>query len=153
MRSQQLITQVIENKAYTREHFSIQMPGKIVEDRPEMLVSYNETIETAYVILEIPAPSEIEPMTEQELQDNMMAVFQSAFSSEGEAEGKITQSKALKFDNYDALEVMVEHKDGTTGNYRMTLVGDRIFILGARTPKQLTLESQEFFNSFLLNSN
>jgi hypothetical protein len=153
MRSQQLVTQVTANKAYTREHFSIQMPGKILEDTPEMLVSYNETTETVYIILETSVSSEIESLNEQELQDKMMAAFQSAFSSEGEAEGKITQSKALKYDKHPALEVIVEHKDGTTGNYRMTFVGDRMFILGARTPKQLTLESQEFFNSFLLNSN
>lgn len=152
MRSQQLVTQATANKAYTREHFSIQMPGEILEDTPEMLLSYNEATESVYVIVETPASSEIESLNEQELQDKMMTAFQSAFSSEGEAEGKITQSKALKIDKHPALEVIVEHKDGTTGNYRMTIVGDRIFILGARTPKQLTLESQEFFNSFLLNS-
>lgn len=153
MRSQQLVTQVTTNKAYTREHFSIQMPGEILEDTPEMLLSYNEATETVYIIVETPVPSEIQSLNEQELQDKMMAAFQSAFSSDDEAQGTITQSKALKFDKHPALEVIVEHKDGTTGNYRMTLVGDRIFILGARTPKQLTLESEEFFNSFLLNSN
>ncbi|WP_141699666.1 hypothetical protein [Nostoc sp. KVJ20] len=153
MRSQQLLTQLTANKTYTRELYSIGMPGEILEETPEMLLSYNEATETVYIILETSVSSEIESLNEQELQDKMMAGFQSAFSSEGETQGTITQSKALKYDKHPALEVMVEHKDGTTGNYRMTLVGDRLFILGARTPKQLTLESQEFFNSFLLRSN
>jgi hypothetical protein len=154
MRSQQLMTQLTANKAYTREHYSIQMPGEILEETPEMLLSYNEATETVYLIVETPvASSEIESLNEQELNDQMMTAFQSAFSSEGEASGVITQSKALKYGKHPALEVIVEHKDGTTANYRMTLVGDRLFILGARTPKQLTLESQEFFNSFLLKSN
>ena len=58
------------------------------------------------------------------------------------------RSTNLEIDEYPGLELLVQHTNGTTGQYRGFIVKGRMYMMAAVTEGELTTEAVNFFDSF-----
>ncbi|MGB3636644.1 MAG: hypothetical protein WBA39_03495 [Rivularia sp. (in: cyanobacteria)] len=61
---------------------------------------------------------------------------------------KIVRSTNLEIDGYPGLELLIQHSDGTTGQYQGFIVKGRMYVIGSVTQGELTTEAVNFFDSF-----
>lgn len=120
------------------------MPGILTGDSTEEeLTSVSATTRTAYTIIyrDFPIASRIPiPQVRQ--------VLQSAMRETVALTGKVIKTTNLVIDGHPGLELLMEHSDGSLGQYRAFVVNQRLYFMGAMTRDELTTESVNFFDSF-----
>lgn len=124
--------------------FEIQMPGSIIDNQASKLMSWSDTSQTAYIILHRDMPVEAAYLSAEQIRE----VLETSIRGEMTSTGKIVRSTNLEIDEYPGLELLVQHTDGTTGQYRGFIVKGRIYFMAAVTEGELTTEAVNFFDSF-----
>jgi hypothetical protein len=124
--------------------FSIQMPGSIQDNQLRKLTSWSDTTQTAYVIIHKDLPVEAPYLSAGQIRE----VLQTSMREEMTSTGQIVKSTNLEIDEYPGLELLVQHTDGTTGQYRGFIVKGRMYFMAAVTQGELTTEAVNFFDSF-----
>jgi hypothetical protein len=125
------------------QDFEVQMPGSVQENELRTLTSWSDTTQTAYVIVHKDMPVEASYLSVEKLEQVLQTSMREMTST-----GKIVRSTNLEIDKYPGLEVLVQHADGTTGQYQGFIVKGRMYIMGAVTKGELTTEAVNFFDSF-----
>jgi hypothetical protein len=122
--------------------FKISMPGEVTENTSEQLTSVSTT-QTVYTVIhrDFPEASGI-PIPQ------IRQVLQSAMRETIGGTGKVIRSTNLVIDGYPGLELLMQHSDGSLGQYRAFVVNQRLYFMGALTPDELTTEAVNFFDSF-----
>ncbi|BAY34059.1 hypothetical protein NIES2107_59640 [Nostoc carneum NIES-2107] len=122
--------------------FEIMMPGIITENNFYKLISVSPN-KTVYTMMntDFPEASRI-PIPQ------IRQILQSAMRETIGLTGKVIRSTNLEIDNYPGLELLMQHSDGSLGQYRAFVVNQRLYFMGALTPDELTTESVNFFDSF-----
>ncbi|AFY99359.1 hypothetical protein [Calothrix sp. PCC 6303] len=126
------------------QDFEIQMPGSVQENEERKLMSWSDTTQTVYVIIHKDMPVDVSYLSVEEVEQ----VLQTSMREEMASTGKIVRSTNLEIDGYPGLELLVQHTDGTTGQYRGFIVKGRMYVMGAATQGELTTEAVNFFDSF-----
>jgi hypothetical protein len=124
--------------------FEIQMPGSIVDNKERKLISWSDTTQTAYVIVHKDMPVDASYLPIGEIRE----ILQTSMRGKMTSTGRIVRSTNLEIDKYPGLELLVEHADGTTGQYRGFIVKGRMYFIAAVTQGELTTEAVHFFDSF-----
>jgi hypothetical protein len=124
--------------------FKIQMPGSVQENELRKLMSWSDTTQTVYMIIHRDMPVDVSYLSVEEVEQ----VLQTSMREEMASTGKIVRSTNLEIDGYPGLELLVQHADGTTGQYRGFIVKGRMYFMGAATQGELTTEAVNFFDSF-----
>lgn len=136
---------VADNNIYwgPQQDFQIFMPGRVTENTGEQLISASAVTRTAYVIIhrDLPEASRI-PVPQ------LRQVLQTAMRESIGITGKVIRTTNLVIDGHPGLELLMEHSDGTLGQYRVFAVNQRLYFMGAITPDELTTEAVNFFDSF-----
>ncbi len=135
---------VAENDTYwgPQRDFKIFMPGKITENTLEQLTSVSAT-RTVYTVVhkDFPEASRI-PIPQ------LRQVLQSAMRETIGLTGKVVRTTNLVIGGQPGLELMMQHSDGSLGQYRAFTVNQRLYFMGAVTDDELTTEAVNFFDSF-----
>ncbi|MDB9304406.1 MULTISPECIES: hypothetical protein [Cyanophyceae] len=135
---------IAENDTYwgPNRDFKILMPGKIVTNTDDQLISVSAT-ESVYMVIHrnFPQASRI-PIPQ------LRQVLQSAMRESIGLDGKIIQTTNLVINQHPGLELVMQHSDGTLGQYRIFVVNQRVYFMGTVTTDELTTESVNFFDSF-----
>lgn len=139
-------TQIALNDTYwgPDRDFSIQMPGSVQENQSRKLISWSDISETAYVILHTDMPVQTAYLSADQIRE----ILQTSMRREMASTGKIVRSTNLEIDEYPGLELLVQHANGTTGQYRGFIVKGRMYMMAAVTEGELTTEAVHFFDSF-----
>jgi hypothetical protein len=124
--------------------FEIQMPGSIQKNELRELISWSDVTQTIYIIVHKDMPVDVSYLSVGEVEQ----VLQTSMRGEMTSTGKIVRSTNLEIDKYPGLELLVEHADGTTAQYRGFIVKGRMYFMGAVTQGELTTEAVNFFDSF-----
>ncbi|BDA74136.1 hypothetical protein CAL7716_083020 [Calothrix sp. PCC 7716] len=124
--------------------FSIQMPGSVQENQYRKLISWSDTSQTAYAILHRDMPVQAAYLSADQIRE----ALQTSMRGEMTSTGKIVRSTNLEVGEYPGLELLVQHTDGTTGQYRGFIVKGRMYLMAAVTQGELTTEAVNFFDSF-----
>ncbi|MDJ0800721.1 MAG: hypothetical protein QNJ51_28590 [Calothrix sp. MO_167.B12] len=125
-----------------KRDFRIWMPGAIILNKHDKLMSKG-TNNTAYMIMhrDIHGMGRIpKPWIPRFLNRTMRETIAN--------DGKVIRSRNLAIGSHPGLELMIQHYDGTLGQYQAFVVKRRVYVIGARTKNELTSESVNFFNSF-----
>ena len=120
------------------------MPGSIQDNELRKLTSWSDTTQTAYVIMHRDLPVEAPYLSAEQIRE----VLQNSMREEMNSTGKIVRSNNLEIDKYPGLELLVQHTDGTMGQYRGFIVKGRMYFMAAVTRGELTTEAVNFFDSF-----
>jgi hypothetical protein len=126
-----------------KQDFKISMPGVITQNTSDQLTSTSDYYQAVYTIInqDFPEASRIPiPQIRQVLKSSMRETIGST--------GKIVRTTDLVIDKYPGLELIIQHPDGSTGQYRSFVVNQRLYFMGARTQGELTTEAVNFFDSF-----
>jgi hypothetical protein len=83
-------------------------------------------------------------LNNQEIREILQIALRATFSEKD----KVVKSTNMVFKGYPGIELVVQHSDGTQGQYQGYVVRRRFYILGARTSNELTTEAANFFDSF-----
>jgi hypothetical protein len=139
-------TRIALNDTYwgPNRDFKIQMPGSVQENELRKLMSWSDTTQTLYMIIHRDMPVDVSYLSVEEVEQ----VLQTSMREEMASTGKIVRSTNLEIDGYPGLELLVQHTDGTTGQYRGFIVKGRMYFMGAATQGELTTEAVNFFDSF-----
>ena len=124
--------------------FKIWMPGKMVENTSSFLLTMNTTTQTAYMILHQDLPIDTYYFNSQEIRQ----VLQVTLRENLDIRGKVVKSTNMVIEGYPGIELLVQHSDGTQGQYQGYVVRRRLYLIGARTMNELTTEAANFFDSF-----
>jgi hypothetical protein len=124
--------------------FEIQMPGEVVENTKGHLITTNTTTQTVYMIFHEDLPSNVNYWTSEETRE----VLQSAMRKNLDTKGKVVKSTNMVIEGYPGIELLIQHSDGTQGQYQGYVVRRRLYLIGARTFDELTTEATNFFDSF-----
>lgn len=124
--------------------FKVWMPGQIETNTNDELVSWSSATQTRYVILHRDMPTEVNYLTTQQIRQ----LLQSSMREKIASQGKVVRSTNLVIDGYPGLELLVQHFDGSLGQYRAFLVKGRMYGMGAAAQNELTTETANFFDSF-----
>jgi hypothetical protein len=54
----------------------------------------------------------------------------------------------MVIEGYPGIELLVQHSDGSLGQYQGYVVKRRLYLIGARAKDELTTEATNFFDSF-----
>ncbi|WGV25456.1 hypothetical protein [Halotia branconii] len=121
----------------------ILMPGVVTENILNRLTSFSATTQTAYTIIQrdFPKASRI-PIPQ------LRQVLQSAMRETIGHTGKIIRTTNLVIDGHPGLELLMQHSDGSLGQYRAFVVNQRFYFMGSLTKDELTTEAVNFFDSF-----
>jgi hypothetical protein len=65
-----------------------------------------------------------------------------------DTKGKIIKSTNMVVEGYPGIELLIQHSDGSQGQYQGYVVRRRLYLLGARATDELTTEAANFFDSF-----
>ena len=138
--------QIAENDQYwgPQGDFKIWMPGKMVENTSSFLLTMNTTTQTAYMILHQDLPIDTYYFNSQEIRQ----VLQVTLRENLDIRGKVVKSTNMVIEGYPGIELLVQHSDGTQGQYQGYVVRRRLYLIGARTMNELTTEAANFFDSF-----
>ncbi len=124
--------------------FKITMPGYELENTAGKLMSMNTTTKTIYMIFYENLPSGAYYWTSKETRQ----VLQTAMRNNLDTKGKVIKSTNMVVDGYPGIELLIQHSDGSQGQYQGYVVRRRLYLLGARTTDELTTEAANFFDSF-----
>jgi hypothetical protein len=89
-------------------------------------------------------PAEVNYYTTQQIRE----LLQTSMRGRIGTKGKVVRSTNLVIDGYPGLELLVQHFDGSLGQYRTFLVKGRMYGMGAAAQSELTTETANFFDSF-----
>ena len=119
------------------------MPGTVTQNADEQLISASAVTRTAYIVKhkDFPQASRI-PIPQ------LRQVLQSAMQETIGITGKVIRTTNLVIDGHPGLELLMEHSDGSLGQYRLFAVNQRLYFMGAITADKLTTEAVNFFDSF-----
>lgn len=136
---------LVENDTYwgPEQDFKISMPGTVTKNITDELTSVSPNTQTVYTVIHknFPEASRIPiPQVRQ--------VLQSAMRESIGLTGKVIRSTNLVIDGHPGLELLMEHSNGSLGQYRAFVVNQRLYFMGAMTGNELTTESVNFFDSF-----
>lgn len=135
---------IAENDTYwgPKRDFTILMPGEVVRNRGDQLISVSAT-ESVYIVMHrnFPRASRI-PIPQ------LRQVLRRAMRESLGSHGKIIQTTDRVIDQHPGLELLMQHSDGTLGKYRAFLVNQRFYLMGTVTRNEFTTESVKFFDSF-----
>jgi hypothetical protein len=124
--------------------FKVWMPGQIENNTNKELVSWSDATQTRYVIVHRDMPVEVNYYTTQQIRQLLQTSMRRGIASKG----KVVKSTNLVIDGYPGLELLVQHFDGSLGEYRAFLVKGRMYGMGAVSRNELTTETVNFFDSF-----
>jgi hypothetical protein len=136
----------IANDVYwgPQRDFEITMPGEVIENTKNSLLTANTTTKAIYMILHEDLPSGAYYWTSEETRQ----VLQTAMRNNLDTKGKIIKSTNMVVEGYPGIELLIQHSDGTQGQYQGYVVKRRLYLLGARATDELTTEAANFFDSF-----
>jgi hypothetical protein len=126
------------------QDFKIRMPGSIRQNELRKLVSWSDTTQTIYIIAHTDLPVETPYLSAEKIRE----LLQTSMRGQMTSTGKIFRSTNLEIAGYPGLELLVQHSDGTTGQYQGFIVKGRMYVIGAVTQGELTTEAVNFFDSF-----
>ncbi|WP_225894381.1 hypothetical protein [Atlanticothrix silvestris] len=136
---------VVQNYIYwgAQRDCQIMMPGVVTENMLDRLTSFSATTQTAYTIIQrdFPEASRI-PIPQ------LRQVLQSAMRETIGHTGKVIRTTNLVIDGHPGLELLMQHSDGSLGQYRAFVVNQRLYFMGSLTKDELTTEAVNFFDSF-----
>ena len=124
--------------------FQITMPGDVLSHNNEMLVTENKATETVYTIFHEGLPTDSDYSDSEEIRK----LLQTFLREKLVVNGKIVKSASLVIEGYPGIELLVQHSDGSLGQYQGYLVKRRLYLIGARALDELTHEAINFFDSF-----
>jgi hypothetical protein len=122
--------------------FIIQMPGEVTNNTNDQLTSVSYLTNTAYTIThkDSPAAARLTPSQIRE-------ILRSSMLDTIGRTGLVIRTDNYQIEGYPGLELVIRHRDGTLGQYRAFAVNQRLYFMGAVTPR-FTRESVDFFHSF-----
>ena len=124
--------------------FNILMPGDVVENNKEMLVTENKATETVYMIFHGDLPTDTDYLNSEGIRE----VLQISLRKNLDIKGKVVKSTNRVIEGYPGIELLVQHSDGSLGQYQGYVVKRRLYLIGARAKDELTTEATNFFDSF-----
>ncbi|WP_414542609.1 hypothetical protein [Nostoc sp. CCY0012] len=122
--------------------FQIFMPGEVIKNTLDQLTSISAN-QRVYTIIHrnFPQASSI-PIPQ------LRQVLRTAMRETIGRQGKIIQTTNLVINKHPGLQLLIQHSDGTLGQYRAFVVNQRLYFMGTVTKDELTTESVDFFDSF-----
>ncbi|MBD2626579.1 hypothetical protein [Trichormus variabilis] len=149
--------QIAKNDEYwgPQRDFQIWMPGEVIENNKNQLMTTNTTNQTVYIIIHQDLPWDTYDFNSQQIRQ----ILQTAMRENLDTKGKVVKSTNMVIEGYPGIELLIQHSDGTQGQYQGYIVRRRLYLLGARTSDELTTEAANFFDSFrvypsrIVNSN
>ena len=124
--------------------FNIWMPGDEIENNKELLVTVNTATETVYMIFHGDLPTDTDYLNSEGIRQ----VLQISLRKNLDIKGKVVKSTNLVIEGYPGIELLVQHSDGSLGQYQGYVVKRRLYLIGARAKDELTTEATNFFDSF-----
>lgn len=124
--------------------FEIWMPGEVIENTNNSLMTMNTTTRTVYMIFHKDIPVDIYSLSSKDIRE----VLQTALRQNLDLRGKVVKSTNMVIKGYPGIDLLIQHSDGTQGQYQGYVVRRRLYLLGARTAYELTTETTNFFDSF-----
>jgi len=122
--------------------FEIQMPGEVVVNTKNTLTTTNATTGTLYIIVHLDLPVDGDLLSSKGIRQILQAAFRQNL------EGKVIKTANIEIQGYPGIEFLVEHSNGTRGQYYGYVVKERVYMLGAISFGELTTEATNFFDSF-----
>ncbi|MFM6009276.1 MAG: hypothetical protein ACKO99_01260, partial [Dolichospermum sp.] len=138
--------QIAENDEYwgPQRDFKIWMPGEVAENTKNSLLTVNTLTETVYMIFHGDLPTDTDYLDSEQIRE----VLQIAMRKNLDIKGKVIKSTDMVIQDYPGIELLVQHSDGSQGQYQGYVVRRRLYLIGARTKGELTTEASNFFDSF-----
>lgn len=124
--------------------FEIWMPGNVIENTENSLMTMNTTTGTVYIIFHKDIPLDIYSLSSKDIRE----VLQTALRQNIDTRGKVVKTTNMVIEGYPGIDLLIQHSDGTQGQYQGYVVRRRLYLLGARTADELTTETTNFFDSF-----
>ena len=124
--------------------FKILMPGEVAENTKNSLLTVNTLTQTVYMIFHGDLPTDTDYLDSEQIRE----VLQIAMRKNLDIKGKVIKSTNLVIQGYPGIELLVQHSDGSQGQYQGYVVRRRLYLIGARTKDELTTEAANFFDSF-----
>jgi hypothetical protein len=138
-----------------QEDTEICLPGKETENNNNILMTTNTRTQTVYMFSRKDLPSETLVLSSEDIRQVLQVTLRATLA----AEGKVVKSTNMVIEGYPGIELLIQHSDGTQGQYQGYVVRRRLYLLGARATDELTTEAANFFDSFrvyptrIVNSN
>jgi len=138
--------QIAENDEFwgPQGDFKILMPGDKVENNKELRVTENKATETVYMIFHGDLPTDVDYLNSEGIRE----VLQTSLRKNLDIKGKVVKSTNIVIEGYPGIELLVQHSDGSLGQYQGYVVKRRLYLIGARAKDELTTEATNFFDSF-----
>ncbi|MBD2138482.1 hypothetical protein H6F32_12975 [Anabaena sp. FACHB-1237] len=124
--------------------FRIWMPGVVTDNTSKSLITTNETNKTIYIIVHEDLPQGANYWTQEETRQ----ILQTAMRENLDTQGKVIKSTNMVVEGYPGIELLIQHSDGSQGQYQGYVVRRRLYLIGARSYDELTTEATYFFDSF-----
>jgi hypothetical protein len=124
--------------------FKILMPGEVAENTKNSLLTVNTLTQTVYMIFHGDIPTDTDYLDSEQIRE----VLQTSLRKNLDIKGKVIKSTDMVIQGYPGIELLVEHSDGTKGQYQAYIVRRRLYLIGARAKDELTTEAANFFESF-----
>lgn len=124
--------------------FRIWMPGVVTDNTSKSLMTMNETTKTIYIIVHEDLPQGANYWTQEQTRE----ILQSAMRENLDTKGRVIKSTNMVVEGYPGIELLIQHSDGSQGQYQGYVVRRRLYLIGARSYDELTTEATYFFNSF-----
>ena len=102
------------------------------------------TTPIVYMIVHKDVPLDIDSLSSEDIRE----VLQTALRQNIDMKGKVVKSTNMVIEGYPGIELLIQHSDGSQGQYQGYVVRRRIYLIVARTSDELTTEAANFFNSF-----
>ncbi|MDB9521354.1 hypothetical protein PN480_05215 [Dolichospermum circinale CS-1225] len=138
--------QIAENDEYwgSQRDFKIWMPGEVAENTKNSLLTVNTLTETVYMIFHGDLPTDTDYLDSEQIRE----VLQTSLRKNLDIRGKVIKSTDMVIQGYPGIELLVQHSDGSQGQYQAYVVRGRLYLIGARAKDELTTEASNFFDSF-----
>ena len=124
--------------------FKILMSGEVAENTKNSLLTVNTLTQTVYMIFHGDIPTDTDYLDSEQIRE----VLQTSLRKNLDIKGKVIKSTDMVIQGYPGIELLVEHSDGTKGQYQAYIVRRRLYLIGARAKDELTTEAANFFESF-----
>lgn len=138
--------QIAKNDEYwgSQRDFEIWMPGDELENTKGHLITTNTDTQTVYMIFHQDLPPDTYYLNAEDIRQ----ILQTAMRKNLDTKGKVVKSTNMVIEGYPGIELLIQHSDGSQGQYQGYVVRRRLYLLGARTSDELTTEAANFFDSF-----
>ncbi|MFN7661767.1 MAG: hypothetical protein ACK5P3_27265 [Dolichospermum sp.] len=143
--------QIAENDQYwgPQGDFKIWMPGEVAENTKNSLLTVNTLTETVYMIFHGDIPTDTYYLDSEQIRE----VLQTSLRKNLDIGGKVIKSTNMVIQGYPGIELLVQHSDGSQGQYQGYVVRRRLSLIGARAKDELTPAASNFVESFRIYPN